>query len=504
MSYPVIMETIIRRTSPLGSASNSIAIHWFRQDLRLSDNPALSSALKSGRLRPIYILDEENAEDAHMGDASRWWLHHSLTELNRSLNGNLRFYRGDATRILPKIAAETGAGTVSWNRCYEPWRIKRDKEIKEMLKEDGITVITENGSLLWEPWEILKSDGSPYRVFTPFYRQGRNNGRLPREPIAASGSISFAPAGKDPETVDLADLNLLPKSNWTLKREPDWRPGEAGAQAQVRHFLENGLNGYKTRRNFPAAENCSRLSPYLHFGELSPHQVWHALSFKEHMPELDDDIGNFKTELAWREFSYSLLFFNPGLSNVNLQEKFDNFPWRSDAAALKAWQKGRTGIPFVDAGMRELWQTGYMHNRVRMIVSSFLSKNLMIDWREGARRFWDCLVDADLANNSASWQWVSGTGADAAPYFRIFNPVTQGTRFDPNGDYTRKYVPEIAALPNKWLFNPWEAPADILKDAGIVLGQTYPAPIVDLKTSRRRALDAFSDLNDSKKAGVAS
>ena len=293
----------------------------------------------------------------------------------------------------------------------------------------------------------------------------------------------------------LSDMGLDP-SHWSIKKSPDWVPGETGAQDALTQFLDNGINGYKDGRNFPAAENCSHLSPHLHFGEISPHQVWYALAFREHLLEGDEDPDHFRMELAWREFSYSLLYHNPELPKKNLQDKFDLFPWRKDEDALRAWQQGKTGIPFVDAGMRELWQTGSMHNRVRMVTASFLVKNLMIDWREGERWFWDCLIDADLANNSASWQWVAGSGADAAPYFRIFNPATQGVRFDPKGDYTRQYLPELAALPDKWLFNPWDAPADVLKEANVVLGETYPHPIDDLKSSRRRALDAFSELKD--------
>ncbi|WP_339635685.1 deoxyribodipyrimidine photo-lyase [uncultured Sneathiella sp.] len=474
-----------------------VSIHWFRQDLRLSDNPALLAAVDAGRLIPVYILDDENAAEWQMGGASRWWLHRSLSSLNDSLEGRLRLFQGDAERILPALAKKTGAKTVTWNRCYEPWRIQRDNKIKSTLAATGIDIVSANGSLLWEPWDVLKSDGTPYRVFTPFYRKGCLNSTSPRKPTKAPSKIAFAEAEDMKDQLALSDMRLNP-SHWTIEKSPDWVPGKAGALDALTHFLDNGIEDYKDGRNFPATENCSRLSPHLHYGEISPHQVWYALAFREHLLKGDEDPDHFRMELAWREFSYNLLYHNPELPNKNLQGKFDRFPWRKDNDALQAWQQGKTGIPFVDAGMRELWQTGSMHNRVRMVTASFLVKNLMIDWREGERWFWDCLVDADLANNSASWQWVAGSGADAAPYFRIFNPATQGVRFDPQGEYTRKYLPELAALPDKWLFNPWDAPAEVLKKANVVLGETYPHTIADLKSSRRRALDAFSGLKDGQ------
>ncbi len=479
------------------SSKSALAIHWFRQDLRLSDNPALTAAVKVGKLLPIYILDDQNSGEHKMGGASRWWLHYSLTALNKSLQGKLRVFHGDATEILPRLAQETGTKTVTWNRCYEPWRINRDKKILTDLEHLGLEVISTNGSLLWEPWDVLKADGTPYRVFTPFYRKGCLKGTAPRKPIKVPENITFSDDKETGAAVTISDLSLL-SSNWDIKKSPDWVPGEKGAQDRIRYFLDNGIKGYNKGRDFPAAEKCSNLSPHLHLGEISPHQIWYSLAFQAHLLESGEDLDQFQMELAWREFSYSLLFYNADLPDTNLQKKFDYFQWRKDETALQAWQTGNTGIPLVDAGMRELWQTGFMHNRVRMVAASFLVKNLMIDWKEGARWFWDCLVDADLANNSASWQWVAGCGADAAPYFRIFNPATQGVRFDPKGEYTRKYVPELAGLPDKWLFNPWEAPKEALDAAGIALDETYPAPIVDLKTSRQRALDAFSDMKEKQ------
>lgn len=464
-----------------------LVIHWFRQDLRLGDNPALTHAVAMGQVLPIYILDDETAGAHAMGGASRWWLHHSLDSLNRSLGGTLNCYRGKADVILPELVKRHHAQAVYWNRCYEPWRMQRDARIKERLQQEGIIAESFNGSLLWEPWEIRKDDGTPYRVFTPFYRKGCLNAPAPRQPLPVPHQMHPV---KDEAALALAALELLPRIRWDRQLEPHWTIGEAAAEARLQAFFQEGLAQYKEGRNFPAKPYVSRLSPYLHFGEISPHRLWHAVRARGD----DKHIDHFLSELGWREFSHHLLYQFPQLPQKNLQAKFDRFPWREDAEALARWQRGQTGYPIVDAGMRELWQTGYMHNRVRMIVGSFLVKNLRLDWRHGERWFWDCLVDADLANNSASWQWVAGSGADAAPYFRIFNPVTQGQKFDMAGDYTRRFVPELARLPDRYLFCPEEAPEDVLQDAGVVLGKTYPAPMVDLATSRAEALHAFATL----------
>lgn len=467
--------------------SNTI-IHWFRQDLRLTDNPALAAAAEEGEVLPIYILDDDNADDYKAGAASRWWLHHSLTALNDSLDGKLQVYQGDPQKILPELLERTEAGAIYWNRCYEPWRIQRDKEIKKKLQDNDIEVQSFNGSLLWEPWKILKSDYTPYRVFTPFYRKGCLKAEPPREPLAKPKSLKLAEDTDNKTSID--DLKLLPKIRWDEQLEPHWTIGEKGAYQRMEKFFEEGIDHYKKGRDFPAKPYVSRLSPHLHFGEISPNQIWYAVNALGE----NDNIDHFCSELGWREFSYSLLYHFPDITHKNLQEKFDAFPWKEDKKALKRWQQGQTGYPIVDAGMRELWQTGFMHNRVRMIVGSFLVKNLLLHWHHGEHWFWDCLVDADLANNSASWQWIAGCGADAAPYFRIFNPVTQGKKFDPDGEYVRHYVPELKDLPDANLFSPWEAPAKVLKDAGIKLGEDYPEPIVDLKESRQRALEAFQSL----------
>lgn len=466
--------------------SGNLAIHWFRQDLRLGDNPSLSQAALKGRVLAIYILDDSNAGEFRMGGASRWWLHHSLASLDRSLKGRLALFRGDPLEILPALAAETGASSVHWNRCYEPWRIRRDTMLREKLRETGITVESFNGSLLWEPWEIKKPDGTPYRVFTPYYRNGCLGAASPRLPLAAPEMLETAlpPTGSLP----LDALDLLPRIRWDRQLEAHWTIGEQGASMRLETFLQHGLQGYREGRDYPARPNVSRLSPSLHFGEISPNRVWHAA--KNHGN--GRDIDHFLSELAWREFSYSLIRHHPDLPRTNLHASFDRFGWVENPAALRRWQNGMTGYPIVDAGMRELWQTGYMHNRVRMIVGSFLVKNLLLHWRSGERWFRDCLCDADLAVNSASWQWVAGCGADAAPYFRIFNPVTQGEKFDAWGAYTRRFVPELGRLPDRHLFAPWEAPAGVLQAAGVSIGKTYPEPLVELRASRRRALDAYA------------
>jgi len=467
-----------------------IAIHWFRQDLRLSDNPALTEATKHGLVLPIYILDEGETQGRVIGCASRWWLYNSLRSLNESLEGKLSLYSGDPLEIMQSLIRRHPIQAVYWNHCYESWQLERDKNLQDQLENSGVSVKIYNGSLLWEPWEIKKEDDTPYKVFTPFYKKGCLNAREPREPLPELKNVQWY-CDDSEESLSLNELKLLSDKSWYHKLESYWDIGEEGAQQRLESFLAEGLEHYKKGRDLPAKNYVSRLSPHLHFGEISPNQLWYkvrSLGENEH-------IDHFCSELGWREFSYSQLYYNPDLSKKNLQAKFDLFPWdKNNNSALLAWQKGKTGIPMVDAGMRELCQTGYMHNRVRMIAASFLVKNLLIHWHHGERWFWDCLVDADLANNAASWQWVAGCGADAAPYFRIFNPVSQGRKFDPDGEYVRRFVPEIAALPDKYLFSPWEAPEDALRDAGIRLGDTYPGPIVDLKESRQKALEAFNSL----------
>ncbi len=468
------------------------ALLWFRQDLRLSDNPALNHALENGyAIIPVYILDDENAAEWKIGGAARWWLHQSLSALNSDLREHMVFRKGKADDIIPALIEETGAKAVFWNRCYEPWRIKRDKAIKDGLKSNDIAVETFNGSLLWEPWEVSKDDGTPYRVFTPYYRKGCLKVREPREPLKRPERITYADHSAGAGHVD--DLDLMPDIKWYEHMDSFWSPGEDGAHARLQEFLEDGFKGYKEDRNRPDQENVSRLSPYLRHGEISPNAVWYsARSYGAVNSIPEKDVDHYCSELGWREFSYYLLYHFPHITWENFQPKFNDFPWvAQESHDLERWQKGQTGIPIVDAGMRQLWKTGWMHNRVRMIVGSLLVKNLLIHWHRGEEWFWDTLVDADLASNSASWQWVAGSGADAAPYFRIFNPLTQGEKFDPKGNYVREFVPELRDMPDKYIHKPWEAPEPVLAEAGVMLGENYPEPIVDLKESRERALKAF-------------
>jgi deoxyribodipyrimidine photo-lyase len=425
-----------------------------------------------------------------MGGASRWWLHHALESLNQSFNGKLHIYKGEAQAILTKLASATSAQAVYWNRCYEPWRIARDGEIKAALKSADIEVQSFNGSLLWEPWQVLKKDQTPYKVFTPYYRRGCLSKVAPRKPLAAPKIINSVNVSKD--SLLISDLNLLPTIKWDAQMDSRWVISEEAAQGRLDDFVMAELEDYREGRNFPDKANVSRLSPYLHFGQISPNTAWHRAAEAAAFINNEDSLDTFLSELGWREFSYYLLYHFPQLPAKNLQARFDVFPWASNTGQdLKAWQQGKTGYPLVDAGMRELYSTGYMHNRVRMVVGSFLVKNLLIHWHRGEEWFWDCLVDADLASNSASWQWIAGCGADAAPFFRIFNPITQSEKFDKQGEYIRRYVPELAEMPAKYIHAPWLAPAEILKAAGVDIGVNYPEPVMDIKESRERALEAF-------------
>ena len=458
---------------------------WFRQDLRMADNPALTHAAEIGPVVPVYILDDVHSRP--MGSASKWWLHHSLTALEHSLGG-LAYLHGDPLTCLRDAISKTGATSVVWNRCYEPEAIKRDKEIKIALNEDGVEVKSFNGNLLNEPWEVETNAGGPFKVYSPYWRNVKQ--RTVEAPLSAPvvelGDI--ADLG-----VPLEELDLLPaRPNWAAGWEDLWSPGEAGASARLEEFLDNGIEDYGTLRDRPDRENISRLSPHLHFGDISPRQIWAKARFAaDQNSRLEKDIGKFLSEVAWREFSYHLLFHFPELPTRNWKPAFDAYPWRENAADLEAWQKGQTGYPIVDAGMRELWQTGYMHNRVRMVAASFLVKHLRLHWKHGEAWFWDTLLDADLANNSAGWQWVAGSGADASPYFRVFNPIIQGRKFDPNGNYIRKWCPELERLETSALFAPWEAAPMQLAAAGVRLGETYPEPMVDHPQARAAALAGY-------------
>ena len=424
-----------------------------------------------------------------MGGASRWWLHHGLESLNSSLHGKLNIYQGEPLAILSQLATENNVSRVFWNRCYEPQSIERDGAIKASLKQSGLEVQSFNGSLLWEPWQVLKKDGTPYKVFTPYYRRGCLQQPAPRKPLAKPANMQLI---KLENNLTVTDLSLLPKIGWDKKMHEHWDISEEGAKDRLDEFVFNGIQDYREGRNFPNKKNVSRLSPYLHFGQISVNSAWYAANDAAALIDNETNLDTFLSELGWREFSYYLLYHFPALPSKNLQPRFDVFPWAQNTEAdLHAWQKGQTGYPLVDAGMRELWETGYMHNRVRMVVGSFMVKNLLIHWHSGEQWFWDCLVDADLASNSASWQWVAGCGADAAPFFRIFNPITQSEKFDKQGDYIRRFVSELANMPAKYIHAPWLAPAEILAAAGVEIGADYPAPIVDIKESRERALAAF-------------
>jgi deoxyribodipyrimidine photo-lyase len=463
---------------------------WFRQDLRLRDNPALTYAASLGPVIPLYILDSHCPEHEKIGAASRWWLHQSLLSLDASLGQQLHCLVGDAVEQIIQLVKAQGITRMVWNRCYEPWQIKRDTLLKQSLKALGVEVQSFNGQLLWEPWQVLKKDQTPYKVFTPYYRRGCLSKTAPRVPVAAPSNLQIDYLEQYDQGLDT--LKLMPTIDWYESMQALWQPGEAGAADRLQAFLPKGAGAYKDQRDIPSAKGTSGLSAHLHFGEISPNQIWYASLGSVPLDQQNIGLDCYLSELGWREFSHYLLYHFPSLPHKNFSPKFESFPWRTDPQALKAWQLGQTGIPIIDAGMRELWQTGTMHNRVRMVVGSFLVKNLLIHWHHGERWFWDCLLDADLAANSASWQWIAGTGADAAPYFRIFNPVLQGQRFDPQGHYVKRYCPELSKIPDKFLHNPWDAPPEILKYAGVELGNQYPAPIVDLKASRHRALDALA------------
>jgi deoxyribodipyrimidine photo-lyase len=470
-------------------SSEPPVIVWFRQDLRLIDNPALHAAAESGhRILPVYVLDDAAAGDWAMGAASRWWLHQSLRALDGDLDGTLRCFRGSAESVLPKLASDTGARTLYMNRCIEPWRRECDARVARELASRGIVLETFRDVTLFDPERAMKADGTPYRVFTPFYRKACLQGsEPPREPMSRPSRLATYRLERE---APIDALGLEPAIPWYRRMQREWRPGEAGAHERLERFLDAGLDGYAEGRDRPDLAHVSRLSPHLHFGEISPNQVWHSVLPLGSDPTLSRDVDVFLSELGWREFSSYLLWHWPSLPTENLQSRFDRFPWASDPESLERWQQGCTGYPIVDAGMRELWQTGYMHNRVRMIAGSFLVKNLLLHWQHGARWFWDTLVDADLANNSASWQWVSGSGADAAPYFRIFNPVTQGKKFDPHGDYVRSFVPELRDLPDADIHTPWTAAPSARKNLD------YPSPLVALKPSRERALASFKAISN--------
>jgi deoxyribodipyrimidine photo-lyase len=469
---------------------------WLRQDLRLSDNRALAAAVqRGGPILPVYIWAPEEEGNWPPGAASRWWLHQSLAQLATALQrrgSQLILRRGPTQAALQEVLAHSGATAVYWNRRYEPAAQARDAQVAAALRRHGVEVEDFSDALLFEPGTVLTAEGRPFQVFTPFWKACLAQG-VSAVPQAAPARL---PAPRSwPASLPLAEFRLEPTVDWAAGLRASWQPGEAGAQTRLQQFLEEALANYATDRDRPDRLGTSRLSPHLHFGEISIRQVWHAvweLAHQRHLPAAS--VSRFTTELGWREFAYHLLCHFPDTPEQPLRRTFRAFPWEAQPEGLRAWQRGRTGYPLVDAGMRQLWRSGWMHNRLRMVVASFLVKDLLISWREGAAWFWDTLVDADLANNTLGWQWTAGCGADAAPYFRIFHPVRQGERFDPQGEYVRRWVPELARLPAAWIHRPWEAPPAVLRAAGVELGRTYPRPIVDHAQARTRALAAWKQM----------
>ena len=475
--------------------SDKPVIVLFRHDLRLADNRALSAAAASGRpVLPVFIPDEESEGTRPLGGARRWWLHKSLERLAEKLaelGAPLTLRKGKMVEVVKALVDESGADTLLWNRRYDPAGMAADKALKQWARESDLAAESFDGHLLHEPSLLTTGNGGPYKVYTPFWRALASSDEL-RPPLGAPRALKGCDGPI--EGMKLSALELLPSQpDWAGGLCTEWTPGEEGAQARLRSFFADALAGYGENRDLPGTVTTSRLSPHLAHGEITPYQIWDALK-QEASSAPGGDIEKFRKEIAWREFCHHLLFHNPDLATKNYNSDFDAFPWRPDKALLAAWQRGRTGYPIVDAGMRELWQTGWMHNRVRMVVASFLTKHLLQDWRQGEAWFWDTLVDADPASNPANWQWVAGSGADAAPYFRIFNPVLQGEKFDPDGAYVRRFVPELAKLPDRFIHKPWQAPETALSRAGVKLGETYPVPAVDHGRARERALAAHKEM----------
>ncbi|PSM18082.1 deoxyribodipyrimidine photo-lyase [Nitratireductor sp. StC3] len=471
----------------------------FRNDLRLADNAALNAAVKTGRpVLPVFVFDDGADGGRPPGGARRWWLHHALERLCASLSergAGLILRRGPTLATVLSLLDDTKANAVFWNRRYDPAGISADSALKTALRDRAVEATSFDGQLLHEPSRLTTTTGGPYKVYSPFWRALVSSGE-PRAPVAAPKAIR--PLHEAVASDALAAWSLLPTApDWAGGLRDTWTPGEAGARQRLADFLDARLERYAEGRDRPAEAVTSRLSPHLVHGEITPFQIWHALA----RPDIEAgarDLEKFRKEVAWREFSYHLLFHNRDLASKNVNRDFDDFAWRPDAGLVAAWQQGRTGYPIVDAGMRQLWRTGWMHNRVRMVAASFLTKHLLQHWREGEVWFWDTLVDADPASNPASWQWVAGSGADAAPYFRIFNPVLQGEKFDPDGVYVREFVPELARLPDRYIHKPWEAPADVLSHAGVKLGTTYPVTIVEHRKARAAALAAYDAMKGTR------
>jgi deoxyribodipyrimidine photo-lyase len=481
-------------------AAVTMNIFWFRNDLRLADNSGLAAALARGeKTALVYVLDDNAAGNWAMCGASRWWLHHSLESLGRAIaacGGRLILRRGDAGTIIPELAAQLKVNEVHAGRRFEPWARDQDRAVAAILKTSGIELRRHLTSYLFAPEQITTKSGGIYGVYTPFSRACLERAP-PAEAIAAPSRIS-SPSGMTSDALE--DWQLLPqKPDWAAGIRAAWEPGEAGAAKRLRHFVRQVMHGYNASRDIPGEDGTSGLSPHLHFGEISPATVWREAAGSA---KAGQGREVFLKELLWREFAAYLLWHHPAMPEQPLRPEFAAMPWRVDEQSLAAWQRGLTGIPIVDAGMRQLWQTGWMHNRIRMVCASFLTKHLLIPWQQGEAWFWDTLVDADLASNAISWQWVAGCGADAAPYFRIFNPVLQGQKFDPGGAYVRKFVPELARLPDKFIHAPWEAEAQVLAAANVTLGQNYPHPIISLAQGRERALAAYKQITGTPAADL--
>ncbi len=479
-------------------SATGAALVWFRRDLRLADNPALHAAVRTGRPLILLFIDQrDRALGTSPGEAADWWLHGSLASLERDIvarGGRLTLRRGDPAQLIDELARTHGVAEAFWNRSGEPAIDARDRAIAARLQASGTGPHDFAGTTLIDPTQLLTGSGTPYKVFSAFWRAARRQ-LAPQPALSAHGRLLMAPGA--PLGDRLADWQLRPeRPAWDAGFHTCWRPGEAGAGDSLQRFLDDGLGNYVEGRDRPDQTGTSRLSPHLGFGEISPRQIWHSVQARLAAGAGIQAAERFLAEIGWREFAYYLLHHFDDLRTANFNRRFDRFPWRSDAHGVTAWTRGQTGIPLVDAGMRQLWTTGWMHNRVRMVCASFLVKHLRCDWREGMAWFEHTLVDADRAVNAASWQWVAGSGADAAPYFRIFNPVRQGQRFDPAGDYVRRWVPELARLPARWIHAPWLAPAAISAQAGFVPGETYPLPVRELTLGRDEALAAYRSIRD--------
>jgi deoxyribodipyrimidine photo-lyase len=491
--------------------TSTTTVVWLRNDLRLADNPALAAACRHGDpIVIVYVWADDVPARWAPGAAARWWLWQSVTALAADLRrqgSDLHIRRGRAADVLPRLAREVHAGAVYWNRALTPGQASEDDRLAQVLRRGNVKAKQCTANVLVDPEAILNRSGRPYAVFTPFWHALMERA-LPLPQPAPTRIPATGPLLNDTATTNLADQAARDWSHgfadqaardWSHGFAAAWQPGEAGARRLLAR-VPDLLPTYARDRDRVDRTATSRLSPHLHYGELSPRQLWHTVrDLADHDPNgaLTGGAEALLRQLAWREFAHHLLHHHPETSEQPLRSTFDRFTWRDDPEALRAWQQGQTGYPLVDAGMRQLWQTGWMHNRARLVCASFLTKDLLLPWQAGARWFWDTLLDADLANNSFGWQWVAGCGADAAPYYRIFNPVLQGRRFDPQGSYVRRWVPELQSLPDAWIQAPWEAPSEVLAAAEISLGETYPLPIIAHDVARRRALGAYANLHDT-------